>query len=157
MNVAFLVKSCQKYKDRRAACRHTWAHSGLNLIFVVADPAHKYQTAEADVLVVEGISDAYQDIAQKLAAGLRYAVGEGADYVFVCDDDTYVRTALLLKNIPNGQDYVGYLRVEQLESNHDIPYAHGAGYWLSCRAAQIVGNSRLMRPGIIDDGAVGQI
>lgn len=169
MNVAILIKSCQKYADRRKACRDTWLKNlervqvtakckQVDYVFVIADPSRgNYQCAEENSLVLDGVSDSFQDIAPKVSCGLRYVLDEGADYVFVCDDDTYVNVERLLANVPVGQDYVGCLRVADLEFNHWIPYASGSGYWLSRCAAEFVAASGLMRPGIIDDGAVGQV
>lgn len=160
MKPAILIKSCQKYAARRKACRETWLkRCEIPYVFVVADPLGRvWKTTETDVLVVEHIDDGFKNIAPKVKHGLEYVLGQGADMVFVCDDDTYVETDRLAAAMPVGQDYVGYLRVEGLgPETLWTPYASGSAYWLSQKAAELVAASPAMMPGIIDDGAVGRV
>jgi hypothetical protein len=63
----------------------------------------------------------------------RGAGGEGWDYLFKCDDDTYVSIPRLKAYDLAGRDYVG------AEWKPGVGYASGgAGYFLSRRAATIV-------------------
>lgn len=70
------------------------------------------------------------------------------DYVFKCDNDTYVSVPRFIAYDPNGRDYIGC---------KCMFYAHGGGgYWLSRRAA-IVLSEHLQWPQYPKDRQVGEI
>jgi hypothetical protein len=57
------------------------------------------------------------------------------------------------------RDYVGFVRTSGYDHAHfDVPYMQGSAYWLGERAMEhIVRAVEIMRPGVIDDGAVGTV
>ena len=88
--------------------------------------------------------------------GTRYAAGRGEglaawDYLFKCDDDTYVSIPRLLAYDTASRDYIG------AEWKPDVKYASGgAGYFLSRKAAAIVAEKLTHATGV-EDLLVGQI
>ena len=152
MRALTVIKSCQRYIARRQAVRETWLPllDWTEHLFVIGGPGN---VREDDVLHLPNHADDFPNIAPKVAMACRWAVGRGYDYVFVCDDDTYVRPLRLESAVPVGSDYVGYLRDG---AGFGTPYIQGSAYWLSRRAAEIVAYSTYMVNGVIDDGAVGQ-
>ncbi|RCS49124.1 hypothetical protein DTL42_11310 [Bremerella cremea] len=124
--------SAQHYDDRRQACRDTWASNlpkEVDLVFLVGDPQAKSAYRVDDVLYCP-CPDNYESLPQKTRWFCNWALASASfDFLFKCDDDTYVAIDRLLSVLPN-RDYVGY----------DIGgYASGgAGYLLSRRAAQVV-------------------
>lgn len=94
---------------------------------------------------------------QKTEALAHYALIHGYDYVFKCDDDTYIRPDLLLNSGFEQHDYSGFT-----EPHYAFGFGHyrwaqgGAGYWLSRRAMRIVDEHGLhLVPA--EDFAVGQL
>jgi hypothetical protein len=152
MNILVAIKSCHKYVDRRKAQAETWLpHLATDYFFILGKP----RLVDADSLSCN-VSDAFADIAPKIKYACLYALDNKVDFMFVCDDDTYVRPERLLSSGFEKHDYVGHMRTDGLDYNKGIPYAQGSAYWLSARAMEIVAQSPIMGPGIIDDGAVGQ-
>lgn len=124
--------SAQHYDDRRHACRDTWASNlpkEVDLVFLVGDPQAKSPYRVDDVLYCP-CPDNYESLPQKTRWFCDWALASASfDFLFKCDDDTYVVIDRLLSVLPK-HDYVG----------HDLGgYASGgAGYLLSRRAAQVV-------------------
>ena len=156
MKPLIVIKSCERYADRREAVRQTWLTllpSRFSYIFVMG--MSSVITTEPDVLFLP-VSDAFKNIAPKVAGACWWALQDYFSHIFVCDDDTYVQPARLEEAFPLRQDYVGHMRTSGLFYNRGVPYAQGSAYWLSSAAAEIVAKSPVMKDGIIDDGAVGQ-
>lgn len=153
MNVKIAIKSCHQHVRRRDAQRATWLRElNEDFFFVVGGES----TQENDVLHCN-VSDAFSDIAPKVLCACKYALEDNVTHLFVCDDDTYVRPDRLLKSGFRKHDYIGHLRVDNLFYNQGVPYAQGSAYWLSELAMEcVVRHGELMRPGVIDDGAVGR-
>ncbi len=94
---------------------------------------------------------------RKTEALAKYALDGGYDYVFKCDDDTYVYVDRLLASGFEQFDYSG-----SMDRHHATPMGWyswaqgGAGYWLSRTAMQIIVSEglHLVRA---EDFAVGQI
>jgi hypothetical protein len=155
MDALVVIKSCYKYADRRQAQRDTWLpdlKGWADYVFIVG---HDAEIVESDVLFLP-CDDGFRNIAPKVQLACRYALSQMYRYVFICDDDTYVRPERLRLTNFRLHDYLGYLRVPPLSYNEEIPYAQGSAYWLSSRAAGFVADSPFMKPNVIDDGAVGQ-
>ena len=154
-NFKIAIKSCHKYPERRAAQMDTWL-KGIDedFFFLMGDPV---PTGGRDMLYCR-CSDAFADIAPKILCACRYALEENTPYLFVCDDDTYVCMERLRRSNFWRGDYIGFMRTDTNPSqNLGIPYAQGSAFWLSARSMEwICRNEHLMRPGVIDDGAVGQ-
>jgi hypothetical protein len=74
------------------------------------------------------------------------------DYLFKCDDDTYISLPRLLAFDPAGRDYIG------AEWRIGVGYASGgAGYFLSRRAAAIVAERLAAYPTGAEDLLVGRV
>ncbi len=158
-NFKIAIKSCHKYPERRAAQIATWL-KGIDedFFFLIGSPT----PGEGGPVICDSmacaVSDSFQDIAPKVLAACRYALDENTPHLFVCDDDTYVCMQRLRASSFWRGDYIGFMRTDTNPSqNLGIPYAQGSAFWLSARSMEwICRNEHLMRPGIIDDGAVGQ-
>jgi hypothetical protein len=75
--------------------------------------------------------DDYASLPQKTIEICKYALREGYDYVFKCDDDTAVYVDRLVKGLLEHRfDYAGY--------EHSGVCTGGPGYWLSKRAMKAV-------------------
>ena len=71
----------------------------------------------------------------KTRALVEFALLKGYDYVFKCDDDTYVRPRLLIKSGFEKHDYSGSTEMHHADDTGYYQYAGGGGgYWLSRRA-----------------------
>jgi hypothetical protein len=74
------------------------------------------------------------------------------DYLFKCDDDTYISLPRLMAVDPAGRDYIG------AEWRPGVGYASGgAGYILSRRAVSIVAERLESYPTGAEDLLVGQV
>lgn len=94
---------------------------------------------------------------RKSEALVKYAFDNGYDYVFKCDDDTYVWPGRLLWSGFDQHDYVGSI---DRHYARDIGFYHwaqgGSGYWLSRKAMAIIVEHGLHLVAA-EDFAVGQI
>lgn len=150
MKVAFAIKSCHKYEDRRQAQRETWLPTlPANFFFLIGDPA---PATGRDFLYCCGASDAFADIAPKVLAAVEHALGDNVTNLCVLDDDTYVVPSRMLKCGFQHFDYLGFVR------NYGFtPYMQGSCYWLSERSMERIMKNRVyLTPGVPDDVAVGK-
>jgi hypothetical protein len=158
MNLLVAIKSCHRYAARRKAMLETWLPElqWADYLFLLGQPTN---VVIPDALLCD-VSDAFADIAPKIVAACEYALEQNTEAMFVCDDDTYARPDRLIAayehNYRGKFDYVGFLRTSGLDYNAGIPYAQGSAYWLSAYAMEQLVKSPHMRPGVIDDGAVGR-
>lgn len=152
------IKSCIKYEPRRAACLQTWLPEldWADFFFITGNPTPGMGGPTITDTLACNVSDEFANIAPKIRCACMYALDNNAEHLFVCDDDTYVRSDRLLQSGFQKHDYVGFLRVGPLGYNGDVPYAQGSAYWLSARAMELIILSPEMREGVIDDGAVGR-
>lgn len=135
-----------KYQSRRMKCQQTWLPeleaAGAEVLFLVGvgDTIDKPRLVERKEHGRIGLElqipcpDTYEALPQKTAAFCRWACANREfDYLFKCDDDTYLVPRRFLNVDLQGVDYLG----APLFIN--IPYASGgAGYFLSHHAAHIV-------------------
>lgn len=153
MRISVAIKSCHQHHARRAAIRETWLPALPTDFFFVLGTPH---IVMPDTLSCE-VSDKFADIAPKVLCACMAALDNNAEYLFVCDDDTYVRPDRLLGSGYQKHDYCGWVRPSGDIATNGLPYIQGSAYWLSARAMEHVvrAGEIIMRPGIIDDGAVG--
>ncbi|HEY2251916.1 MAG TPA: alpha-1,2-fucosyltransferase [Planctomycetaceae bacterium] len=136
-NLLICVLSCQPYVERRARCLGTWVsetrQSGIDVVFVIGSPAAQRPQRDGELLIVPSADD-YASLPDKVREMCRWALDEtDCDWLFKCDDDTYVRSDRLLAVDVRGHDYVG------AEWTPGAGYASGgAGYLLSRRSLRIV-------------------
>src|SRR5262245_55154921 len=129
------VCSCHRTADRRRAVRASWMRrlpAGVTATFFVGEGP---KSGEPDVVQVSA-SDDYPGLTRKVHAFLQHAVTRHQfDYLFKCDDDTYVVAERLFDLIQGGPAFVG--------SSIFAPWfaSGGAGYLLSREAACFVARS----------------
>lgn len=148
------VLSCRAYEERRQKCLATWVPEiqacEIDLMFLVGGGAGAPRR-EGNVLHLP-CPDDYPSLPQKVQQFYRWALENCEfDYVFKCDDDTYVRADRLLAFKTDDRDYIGS------EWTPGVGYASGgAGYWLSRRATTIVAEALTAHPKGAEDVLVGR-
>ncbi len=108
--------------------QHTIARS----VFLIGIPELKAPELVGRHLLLPGSSD-YLSLPQRTRAFCQWAISrDDWDYLFKCDDDTYVSISRLIR-YPLTADYIG------AEWRPGVRYASGgAGYFLSRKAAEVV-------------------
>ena len=125
------------YHSRRHLCEITWVKDaqklGIDVVFVTGSTLVQVPERTGNQLVVPS-PDNYESLPQKVREMFRWALSEtDFDWLFKCDDDTYIRCDRLLAVDVRGRDYIGG------EWSPGVGYASGgAGYLLNRRATQIV-------------------
>lgn len=139
------------YHDRRERCRKTWmadaATLGVDAFFLMA--ANDGPRRDGDVLYIPG-HDAYAYLPQRTLWFCRYALErDDWEWLFKCDDDTYVCMERLLRAVeayPPGTEYVG------AEWSPGVNYGSGgAGYLMNRRAAAVIARDMLTPIGSEDE------
>lgn len=124
MKILILICSCNSEKSYklRQACRDTWIkdHPNIEYLFFVGG-----RNDEPDVVSFD-VNDSYNYLPQKVKACYQKMLEiHEFDYIFKCDDDTYVRVDRLEELLMKG-DFVG---------SHSFPEfgfaSGGAGYGIS--------------------------
>jgi hypothetical protein len=139
LKVLVAVLACDEpaYVARRRACEETWANTGLcDVRFFTAkdlnipDRANSCKTDERGFYTSAG-----ECLGYRVREICRWALAHGYDYVFKCDDDTYVYIDRLLKSGFQQFDYSGHVWVGITPN----PFCSGgAGYWLSRKAMEVI-------------------
>ena len=145
-----LVAICSaiQYRTRRDAVRQTWLTQpgpGVTSFFFIGQGAAPQD--EPDVVVLP-VSDAYDDLPAKIRSVFAYALAHhDFDWLFKCDDDTYVRLSHLHELTQGAHDLVG-----NDEFLNKRGYASGgAGYMLSRRYVSLLaGDNELPETGCED-------
>jgi hypothetical protein len=138
MNVVIGVLSGKNEEQRRKGCRETWmqdfCNANVNAMFLVGDPKSAEAYCDGNDILYLPCPDTYQCLPQKTRLFCKHALESwDFDYLFKCDDDTYVHVDRFLNFDPEGADYLGIDPVGTNEFN-----SGGAGYFLSRKAAIIV-------------------
>lgn len=124
-----LVPTAINNHERRAAVRETWWKKidAVKKLFVICNPDIKEPVLVGDTLQINS-PEGYHQLTNKIPEMLNWAHGyDKFDYLFKCDDDTYVhgdRMTQFLATYPDeyvGHDYGGFA-------------SGGAGYLLSREA-----------------------
>lgn len=124
------ICSCRKYKDKRQSIRETWLSKkvdGVTSLFFVGGTGKLDSDEDEDTVVVNETTDNYQRLPEKVRAFFSYALDHSDfEWLFKCDDDTYVALDRLHELIDDRVDIVGspYLAERGSPSG-------GAGYLLS--------------------------
>ena len=146
MRVIVGILSANHFEARRAAVRATWASAGgFERVFLLGGASSTY--VSGDVLHCS-VPDDYPSLPQKTRCFCQWALHHyDFDYLFKCDDDTYVHVERLIRWRLRS-DYIG----------HDLGgfASGGAGYYLSRRAAELVANQLTMTEGP-EDVLVGEV
>jgi LicD family len=157
MRIMIGALSCWKYKDRRDRCEQTWMQEGDTLdgtppgsehrhtivrsVFLIGSPGLEEPALAGRNLLLPGPSN-YQFLPQRTRAFCQWAIArDDWDYLFKCDDDTYVAMPRLVR-YPLTADYIG------AEWRPGVRYASGgAGYFLSRKAAAAVAEHLTQKEG----------
>ncbi len=159
MRIMIGALSCWKYKERRDRCARTWMREGDTLngaspgepsqplhtitrsVFLIGSPGLEAPELTGQYLLLPGPSD-YRSLPQRTRAFCQWAIArDDWDYLFKCDDDTYVSISRLVR-YPLTADYIG------AEWAPGVGYASGgAGYFLSRRAAEVVAEHLTQKEG----------
>jgi hypothetical protein len=112
MRIMIGALSCWQYKERRDRCAQTWMQEGDKLdgtspgeppqdqhtiehtivrsVFLIGSPGLDEPTLAGRYLLLPGPSD-YHSLPQRTRAFCQWAISrDDWDYLFKCDDDTYV-------------------------------------------------------------------
>jgi len=142
------------FSDRRRLCLDTWFSDamacGMDAVFLMGEPNVK-QAERCGPLLILPCHDAYNTLPMRTWQFIRWAIHrDDWDYLFKCDDDTYVAASRLASYDPQGRDYIG------AEWRSGVNYGSGgAGYFLSRRAAEIVITKPLAPLGA-EDALIGE-
>lgn len=152
--------SAWKYEERRRRCLGTWMRDlqpnmmgTVGSVFLMGIPTVPRPQRYGCFLFLP-TPDTYPTLPQRTHWFCRWALEqEGWDYLFKCDDDTYVSVPRLRlaadAHCLASHDYVG------AEWREGVGYASGgAGYLLSRRAAKIIAERGLLLEGA-EDALVG--
>lgn len=107
MNRVILIKSCRQYRNRREACDLTWAgalrRAGIKVFYV--EGGYDYLTiSNSDfgglIGVTTGDTKDYNTVKLKEALSTLLMWSPGWEYIFICDDDTFVHPTRWLDCTP---------------------------------------------------------
>ena len=150
-----LLFHAPKWPERLQWCQRTWladaAEIGQQVFVVIASPGIGETKLRGNELRVD-VPDTLLALPQQVRAACHWALArDDWEYVFKCDDDTYISMPRFAAYRP-GADYVGGWCRYGGET-----YAHGGGgYFLSRLAAEIVANE-LSQPEGPEDLLVGRV
>ena len=123
--ILLAICTCQKYADKRQAVRDAWfprGVDGMDARFYMG----RGEIAEEEDTVVLDVSDDYMSLPAKVVAFFRHALEHFQfDWLFKCDDDTFVAVERLRELAELGCDAVSNPSV--LSENF---MSGGAGYLL---------------------------
>lgn len=145
------------YHDRRERCLATWMHDAAELeidaLFLLGCPPLKKPERIGLHFLTLPCPDDYPTLPQRTMWFCRWALErDDWDYLFKCDDDTYVSVPRLADYNQAGRDYLG------AEHTPAVRYGSGgAGYFLSRKAAAIVAERLANVPTGAEDDEVGKI
>jgi hypothetical protein len=120
------ICSCRRNGAKRQAVRDTWLRnlpSGVAALFYVGEAG----SCDESGMVCLPAPDDYQGLVVKVHAFYRYALSHYQfDYLFKCDDDTYLHAERLLKLPRDGYDFIGSIHLKSCGWA-----SGGAGYLMS--------------------------
>jgi hypothetical protein len=183
MRVLVAVKSCQKDRNQgcHAAIRETWGKAlpeWVDVRFFIG--GEKPGNLEKDEIWFQVGDDYSQGLVHKVRAAFSWAIGQGYDFGFFCDTDTYIASPYWEQSGFEGFDYCGYdvsrLNNTAMEFGKQYPTNHvnlpppwtpvtlptwyvfvgGGGYFLSRRALDYLTNQQIGSI-IPEDLWVGQV
>lgn len=129
------VVSAPSHKEERMAIRETWKSvdvPGVDVFFIVGVDNTNGVIEYINDTVFVPMEESYQKLPIKTRAFCYWAMANlQFDYIFKCDDDTYVDLNKLKNFDPKYKEYVGSECADGVASG-------GAGYLLSRRATHIV-------------------
>ncbi len=160
-----------KYPDRRDRCERTWVPDaerlGLDVVFLAGVPDIERPQRYGRMLCLPCPGD-YPSLPQRTRWFCRWALSvDGWEYLFKCDDDTYVVAARLaaydtmleVRCDSSGtswperrpRDYIG------AEWKPGVAYGSGGGGYLLSRRAATIAAEKLTHETGAEDALVGQV
>jgi hypothetical protein len=150
INTKLLIAICShRGSTLRELCSAGWikrwgSHPDISWFFYTGNDYISSQTVPGATSL--DCYDDYDRLPGKTKAMCNYALSNyNFEWLFKCDDDTWVNPERLLKSINPEYDYMGDdhgYRCNLYYKNNMHPYGHGgSGYVLSRRAARIVGST----------------
>jgi len=150
--IVVAICSCGSSRERRVAVRRTWLSrpaSGVRHFFFVGRGA---DTAGENDVVVLDVDDGYEFLPLKVREAFAYALRNfDSEWIFKCDDDTYV-VLDRLATIPHPK--YGLIGDESLDSR-GAP-SGGAGYFVSAALARKLSADRMLPAIGAEDLVVGR-
>jgi hypothetical protein len=153
-SIIVFAESCEKYESTRVrACEDTWAPllraRGIDVLFVIGCPDQPDEFQLVGNILYVKCRDEYRDLPAKTRMAAKYFTEYCPchDYMFKCDDDTYIHARNFAKFDIKGAAHLG-ARCGTYPSG-------GAGYFLNRQAASIVAQSKLSTGP--EDKEVGQL
>lgn len=161
------ICSCGKAKDRRESVRRTWLscpRPGIECVFFIGGKG-PLPDDERESTVLLDAPDGYNELPAKVFAFFRHALDHyDFDWLFKCDDDTYLDLSRLPELIDEDYDLIGdwmvdsrrapsggagYLvkrsMVERIVAMHGLPYS-GAEDLIVGRLVDKLGGSMISTP-----------
>lgn len=127
MHILVGICSCISAKERRDAVRETWLQQspeGMECKFFVG---RRLAMSEEDDVITLWVNDDYDHLPEKVLAFYQYALANyDFDWIFKCDDDTYISLDRLSELANPAFDLIGDMSLQ----NRGFP-SGGAGYFLS--------------------------
>lgn len=131
------ICSCVAAKGKRDAIRETWMQhqeKGIECKFFVGGGVPMEE--EKEDIVVLNSPDGYHELPEKIRDFLKYALENyNFDWLFKCDDDTYLRLDRLAEIADRRYDLIGDALVERRLSP-----GGGSGYFLSRKIVEKIVN-----------------
>ena len=129
MKVLIGVTSCEQNEERRRAQLETWIIEAwltpwpveLEIKFFLGA---RFEAAPDPLCCYLPCCDDYASLPEKHDELVKFALANKFDFLFKCDDDTYLRVDRLLASGFEKYDYVGWTKGRHFASG-------GPGYWLS--------------------------
>ncbi|WP_153559330.1 hypothetical protein [Roseimaritima sediminicola] len=147
--------ACHAYPERRRRCLEAWVadalRANMDVVFLLGGADDGPRREGLNLLLP--CPDDYESLTQKSRGLFEWALAQtDCDFVFKCDDDTYLRPDRLLRLAQLSADYVG------AEWTEGSGYGSGgAGYLLSRKAAKVAAVGLADHPQGVEDLLVGEI
>jgi hypothetical protein len=147
---AHKLNGIERQTDGRVeAVRSTWAKDVavfsdyVDLKFFYGRSPNSKMTPRPDEVFLNVLDD-YDHLPHKMQAIYRWAFEHKYDYVFKCDDDTFVKIDRLMRTDYENHDQMGFFRCRCKDQSRCQDYiTGGCGYFLSRRALQLLVNAPL--------------
>ena len=145
-NIVVGICSCHGTGDKRKAVRSTWlAHPAQNVECMFFVGGNRVPEGEEEDTVGLDAPDGYNELPAKVKSFFRYALENYEfEWLFKCDDDTYLELSRLTSLIDEDYDLIGDAMVALRNSP-----SGGAGYLLKRSMVEKLVNA----PGFAECGA----